>query len=82
MKPARSTYGRVPGGSPCPDCGKRRWLTRADAKTIAKRMPAGKGIGLHPYRCGDAWHLGHLPTAVVRGDMPRADLPTRRKDIP
>lgn len=70
----------IPGGTICPDCGKRRWLSRADAKTIAKRLPQGKGIGLHPYRCGDFWHLGHLPRAVIAGALTRDDIQPRRRD--
>lgn len=76
----KARHGFIPGGSPCPDCGKKQWLSRADARTMAKRMPFGKGIGLHPYRCGDFWHLGHLPRAVIAGDITRDDIPPRRKD--
>lgn len=74
MKATRDKHGYVPGGHPCPDCGKRCWETRADAKRIARRM--GKQTRhLAAYRCSSGWwHLGHLPTIVARGRSTRDDI--------
>jgi hypothetical protein len=57
----------------CPSCGKRRWLTKREARLVARRMTARVGR-LHAYRCGEFWHLGHLPAVVVAGRLSRADL--------
>lgn len=68
-------------GPPCPDCGKRRYLTRSDAKRIARRMQ-GQGLGrLQVYRCGDAYHVGHPPTALVRGDISRDEVRTKGRRL-
>jgi hypothetical protein len=49
----RSTDGhRQPYTGTCPDCGKVRYLTRADAKQALKRQSRRNRI----YRCGDFWH--------------------------
>lgn len=77
-KPLSDRYGYIPGGHPCPTCGKRSWLTRADAKKVARRM---HDTHLNVYRCGDAWHLGHLPAPVIRGDLNRSDItPPHRQE--
>lgn len=65
--------GVASGGTPCPTCGKRRFLTKADAKTVARQMKGRRGR-LNAYRCGDFWHLGHLPKPVARGRLTRDDL--------
>jgi hypothetical protein len=53
----------------CPTCGKRRYasrlLARAAGRVIDRTMSA--------YRCGDYWHLGHLPSAVRRGARTRRE---------
>jgi hypothetical protein len=66
------------GGDRCPDCGKLRYLTRRHAKRIARRINARRGGRLNAYRCGDFWHIGHLPTAVRHGDIARDDIDSRR----
>lgn len=55
----------TPDARGCPGCGKRkrRYLTRRAAKQFAKRT--ARGEHLSQYRCGDFWHNGHLPEAVV-----------------
>ncbi len=63
-------HGRPVCGGPCPECGKLRWTSRRDAKRIASQIPARAGR-LHPYRCGDYWHLGHPPSLLVRGVITR-----------
>ena len=80
-KSIRARTGYIPGGEPCPDCGKKRWQSKADAKAMAKRTPGGHELSA--YRCGNYWHLGHIPTVVKHGDATRADIypvKHRRKD--
>ena len=57
----------------CSDCGKRAYGSKADAKKVQSRVASGRE-GLHAYRCGDAWHLGHKPPDLVAGRASRADL--------
>lgn len=67
----------------CPLCGKRCYLTRKDARRIARRIPQPPGKRLNAYpscgelandKGGEYWHLGHLPKPVVRGKIPRDDI--------
>lgn len=63
-------------GATCTGCGKVRFTNRRAAKLAIKRM-RGKGITdghLNAYRCGEFWHIGHLPSAVIGGDLLRSDL--------
>lgn len=39
----------------------------------------GREGRLNTYRCGNFWHLGHLPTDVIRGDLTRADIERRTR---
>jgi len=55
----------------CPTCGKLRYPTRKVAKAVARRL---SHRGTNEYRCGDYWHIGHLPTAVRRGTISRDAL--------
>lgn len=71
-KPDRARHGYIPGGEPCPTCGKKSWLTRADAKAMARRIPGGRSLSA--YRCGNYWHLGHLPRPVATGALTRDDI--------
>lgn len=71
-KSIRDHTGFIPGGSVCPRCGKREWPTRKDAKAAARRFFPGERLSV--YRCGDVWHLGHLPTAVRRGHITRDEI--------
>lgn len=76
--------GRIPCAT-CPVCGKIAYLSRADARRAAKQLDAvGRREGrIRPYRCGDSWHLGHLPKRVVDGEISRDQLgPTRRRTQP
>lgn len=57
----------------CEECGKIRYLSKNAAKRAAKRMRGRRGA-LNAYRCGEFWHLGHLPEAVKRGAIPRWDI--------
>ena len=40
----------------CPECGKVRYLSRKDAKHIARTLNRDQDVNV--YRCGDFWHLG------------------------
>lgn len=60
----------------CPDCGKRSFTTRKAAKKAARRI--GDGDHMSAYRCGGYWHIGHLPTAIIRGHLTRTNA--TRKD--
>jgi len=52
----------------CPS-GKLGHLTRRGAKAHAYRLKLETGEHLRPYQCEGcgAWHVGHLPGAVIRG---------------
>lgn len=59
-------------------CGKIRYLTKGAAKRQARRMKGRIGR-LNAYRCpAGFWHLGHLPKAVIRGEISRAEIRPRR----
>lgn len=64
--------------STCPTCGKRRFLSKTQAKQSARRMRRGGKPRLNAYRCGDFWHLGHLPDVVRHGGATRDDITTPR----
>jgi len=55
----------------CPTTGKRRFLTKHDARIIRRRMGEP---GLSVFRCEDCelWHLGH------HGDLTRDQHRARR----
>jgi len=53
---------RRPVTATCPECGKRRYLTRKNARKAASQLGGGKG---HVYRCGGFWHL----TSVTANSM-------------
>lgn len=61
------------GAGECTSCGKLRFLTKAAAKRAASQLPHRQGR-LNAYRCGDFWHIGHLPRAIARGLATRDDL--------
>lgn len=75
MKPTRAKTGHIPGGFICPATGKKSWLSKGDAKAMAKRTPNGNDLSA--YRCPtgqDHWHLGHLPASVIAGETSRAEI--------
>lgn len=55
----------------CPDCGKRRYLSRSNAKRAARINHPGDSR-MAEYLCGGFWHLGHLPSHVVNRGLTRA----------
>lgn len=61
----------------CRTCGKRCYLTKRAAKSFARwRFP---GEHMSAYRCGEYWHVGHLPPGVRRGVVKRSDLIGKRE---
>ena len=80
---------------PCQRTGKRGWLTRADARRARTRTRGNgadttKARPLTIYRCRDdehgdgcgLFHVGHLPRAVVKGYVPRAEVYVKPRDTP
>lgn len=67
----------VVGSGRC-SCGKLRFLTKAAAKKATRRIKSRSGR-LHAYRCGEFWHVGHLPGGVKRGEVPRAAFEPKRE---
>lgn len=56
-------------------CGKRCYASRSDARQVSRRL----GGHVDEYRCGDYWHCGHLPRAVIRGEVARSRLVVGRQ---
>lgn len=53
-------------------CGKRAHITRSSAEEHQRRLRQSGDKGSRPYRCPEGnglWHVGHLPDAVIRGDV-------------
>lgn len=71
--------GEIQDWGTCPTCGKVAYPTRKRAKEVAKKVYPG--YHLSPYQCGDFWHIGNLPRAVVRG-ADRATLRPAKKREP
>lgn len=67
MKRDRPPEGVLNG---CPT-GKRAYPDRPAARAKALKHRQWYGDHLRPYRCPtcDAFHIGHLPAAVLRGDV-------------
>lgn len=63
----------------CPVCGKRRYRSRKDAKSVLRKL-RGQGRQ-HVYQCGDYWHHGHLPRAVVKGDIGRDLIEVKPREV-
>ena len=64
----------------CTQCGKRTYHSKADARLVKRRLPGHVAA----YRCptGPGWHLGHLPTVVLRGVVGRDQLVgSRRRSV-
>lgn len=57
----------------CPECGKRSYDTRADAKRVNKLLH--DRMNVYPCALGGAgFHLGHLPRPVIQGLEPRDEV--------
>lgn len=65
------------GGARCSVCGKVRFRSKSEAKRYIRRMK-GRDGRMQAYRCGDFWHIGHPPRALVAGDISRDEIKPRR----
>ncbi|MGW0039840.1 hypothetical protein [Gordonia sp. NPDC003376] len=68
----------APDWTTCPDCGKRSYRAKRDAKTLRRRLGDGR---LSVYRClgSGYWHVGHKPHLLARGVISRDDVEQRRR---
>lgn len=61
-------------------CGKRRFLSRKDARAFLRESAGRSGLdttAMRPYACPDIstlWHVGHLPREVRRGRRSAAEV--------
>jgi hypothetical protein len=58
----------------CTACEKRRYGNKRAAKAVVRRMQDGHMVA---YRCPveqEYWHVGHLPTPVIKGISPRSQI--------
>lgn len=60
----------------CGLCGKYAYETRAKVKSRA-RLQAGQKLNI--YRCGDYWHMGHLPQSVRNGALSKTDYEATKR---
>lgn len=61
----------------CVKCGKASYLSRKDARSVARNRHPGEHMSAYP--CGDYWHIGHIPTMIRDGRLDRRDYdPARR----
>lgn len=67
-----------PSVGTCPDCGKQRYTSKADAKANGRRIMRRRNR-LHPYKCGGYWYIGRMPAPVKAGKITRDQIPPRRK---
>ena len=56
----------------CPDCGKRTYITRRDAKRACRNYLPGDHVNAYPSCDGNGWHAGHLPARVLSGHVDRS----------
>jgi len=73
VKPLRDRHGVISSAGACPTCGKVRFTSRKDARAAGRRLKH-TGDPLSAYRCGDYWHIGHLPTDIRRGVRSRDQM--------
>lgn len=62
---------RVPTSGICEHCGKIRYDTRKQAKSVARQLSRHD---LAAYECDGYFHLGHLPDFVKNGAVTRDQL--------
>jgi hypothetical protein len=55
----------------CPSCGKQQFPTKAVAKARIRQWRGKRSGRLYAYRCGNYWHIGHMPAAVKFGAVER-----------
>lgn len=61
-------------GTRCPDCDKVRYSSRKRARLAMRQMTHRRPGSMNAYRCGEFWHIGHLPSEVRRGVIARDAL--------
>lgn len=80
MNPQRAKLEAAENGhATCTTTGKRIYGSRKLARRARNRLP--RGHDLNVYRCDTCtgYHIGHMPTAVRNGTLPKEDwLATRR----
>ena len=66
-------------GYPCPT-QKRAFFDRRAAKAAARSHRKAGTTNMHVYYCDlcSHWHIGHLPAAVVRGEVSTAEWYAQR----
>lgn len=63
-------------------CGKRAYTSKREAKRAARQV-RGRDGRLDVYRCDHDpryVHLGHQPTPITRGDVPRGDWVSKTRE--
>ena len=63
----------------CQTCGKRSYPSKREARRARGQVAGHDSRHLSVYRCGDWWHIGHLPRMIVRGDAARGELRGRAR---
>lgn len=59
------------GVGTCPRCGKKRFMTRREAKVAIRRWFPGEANHYGAYECDGYWHVGHVGATIKRGLMSR-----------
>lgn len=57
----------------CEPCWKHFYLSRKEARAIARRHPTHKGVYVCPEN-ENFFHIGELDQRVIRGDRSRAEM--------
>lgn len=76
----RVSFPNRPVWHPCPECGKRTYPSRKDARRVARQIQ-GSGPRQSAYECAPdtgRWHTGHLAPAVIYGHTTRQDIYAER----
>jgi hypothetical protein len=75
-------WSSTPPSGSCAATGKKSYLSRRDAKKVAKRVYPG-GEHMSSYRCSECgfWHNGRMPKLVRDGRVDRSLLSPRPKEI-
>lgn len=66
-----------PSVGTCPTCGKQSYPSKRDAKAHSRRLREKRRGRLHPYKCGEYWHFGHMPAKVTAGKQARDQVAVR-----
>lgn len=66
------SHANAPYWATCTHCGKRTYATGKLAKRAAKLLH-DTHRDAYPCESGTGWHIGRIPTAVLRGDFTRSE---------